>query len=128
VTFVAISRAPLPKLQAYARRYGWSFTWVSSGDSDFNHDFNVSFTPEELAAGGGVYNYEPRVYKSSDLPGVSVFAKDASGAVFHTYGAFARGIDALNVTYQILDLVPGGRDEEKGKAMSWLRRRDQYDR
>jgi len=129
VTFLAVSRAPLDKLQAYARRFGWSFPWVSSAPSDFNYDFNVSFRPEELESGKAVYNYQALQYKETDLPGVSVFAKDASGAVFHTYSAFARGIDALNVAYQYLDLVPKGRDEGTGpEAMNWLRRRDEYDR
>ena len=127
VTFLAVSRAPLEKLQAYARRFGWSFPWVSSAPSDFNYDFNVSFRPEELERGTGVYNYRPIQHLRSDLPGFSVFAKDGSGAVFHTYSAYARGIDALNVAYQVLDLVPKGRDESS-EPMSWLRRRDEYDR
>lgn len=127
VTFLAVSRAPLEKLQAYARRFGWTFPWVSSAPSDFNYDFNVSFRPAELESGKAVYNYEPIRHRETDLPGVSVFAKDGSSAVFHTYSAFARGIDALNVAYQYLDLVPRGRDEDGG-AMSWLRRRDEYDR
>jgi predicted dithiol-disulfide oxidoreductase (DUF899 family) len=126
VTFLAVSRAPLEKLQAYARRLGWSFPWVSSAPSDFNYDFNVSFHPEELESGKAVYNYRPIQYRRSDLPGVSVFAKDENGDVFHTYSAFARGIDALNVAYQYLDLVPRGRDEGN-EPMSWLRRRDEYE-
>ena len=127
VTFLAVSRAPLEKLQAYARRFGWTFPWVSSAPSDFNYDFNVSFRPEELESRKASYNYEPAQYLRSDLPGVSVFARDRSGAVFHTYSSYARGIDALNVAYQYLDLVPKGRDES-GEAMNWLRRRDEYDR
>ena len=127
VTFLAASRAPLEKLQAYARRFGWTFPWVSSAPSDFNYDFNVSFRPEELESRKASYNYEPAQYLRSDLPGVSVFARDRGGAVFHTYSSYARGIDALNVAYQYLDLVPKGRDES-GEAMNWLRRRDEYDR
>jgi len=123
VTFLAVSRAPLQKLQAYALRFGWTFPWVSSGPSDFNEDFHVSFRGE-----GGTYNYEPRRYGGTDLPGVSVFAKDPGGAVFHTYSAFSRGIDALNVAYQYLDLTPKGRDEDPENPASWLRRRDQYER
>jgi predicted dithiol-disulfide oxidoreductase (DUF899 family) len=126
VTFLAVSRAPLDKLQAYARRMGWSFTWVSSGGSDFNYDFNVSFRPDELETGKAVYNYEPLAIKSTDMPGVSVFAKDGDGAVFHTYSTFSRGIDPMNAAYQYLDLVPRGRDEAEG-AMKWLRRRDEYE-
>jgi predicted dithiol-disulfide oxidoreductase (DUF899 family) len=127
VTFLAVSRAPLEKLQAYARRFGWTFPWVSSAPSDFNYDFNVSFRPEELESRKASYNYEPAQYLRSDLPGVSVFARDRGGAVFHTYSSYARGIDALNVAYQYLDLVPKGRDES-GEAMNWLRRRDEYGR
>ena len=127
VTFLAVSRAPLEKLQAYARRFGWTFPWVSSAPSDFNYDFNVSFRPEELESRKASYNYEPAQYLRSDLPGVSVFARDRGGAVFHTYSSYARGIDALNVAYQYLDLVPKGRDESD-EAMNWLRRRDEYDR
>jgi predicted dithiol-disulfide oxidoreductase (DUF899 family) len=127
VTFLAVSRAPLEKLQAYAGRFGWTFPWVSSAPGDFNYDFNVSFRPEELESHKATYNFEPARYLRSDLPGVSVFARDRSGAVFHTYSAYSRGIDALNVAYQYLDLVPKGRDE-RGEAMSWLRRRDEYDR
>jgi predicted dithiol-disulfide oxidoreductase (DUF899 family) len=126
VTFVAVSRAPLAKLQAFARRLGWTFPWVSSVTSDFNHDFEVYFRPEEVDQAG--YNYGSMKAPGSDMPGVSVFARDGSGAVFHTYSAYGRGIDALNVAYQVLDLVPEGRDEAPGKAMSWLRLRDQYDR
>ena len=129
ITFLAVSRAPLEKLQAYARRFGWTFPWVSSGPSDFNYDFNVSFRPEVLKNGTGVYNYQPLVHGESDLPGVSVFARDGSGAVFHTYSAFSRGIDALNVAYQYIDLAPKGRDEKRGsETVEWLRRRDEYDR
>lgn len=129
VTFLAVSRAPLEKLQAYARRFGWSFPWVSSAPSDFNYDFNASFRPEELKRGKAIYNYERLEQEKSDLPGVSVFAKDASGAVFHTYSTYGRGIDALNAAYQYLDLVPRGRDEGgRELSMTWLRRRDQYDR
>ena len=126
VTFLAVSRAPLQKLQAYARRMGWTFPWVSSAPSDFNYDLDVSFRPDQLETGKATYNYEPGRFLRSDLHGVSVFARDGGGAVFHTYSAYARGIDALNAGYQYLDLVPKGRDEGDEPA-SWLRRRDQYD-
>ena len=129
VTFLAVSRAPLDKLQAYARRFGWTFPWVSSAPSDFNYDFNVSFRPEELKSGKAIYNSEPLKEGETDMPGASVFAKDASGAVFHTYSTYSRGIDPLNAAYQYLDLVPKGRDEgELEFSVSWLRRRDEYDR
>jgi len=127
VAFAAISRAPLPKLQSFARRLGWSFKWVSSSGNDFNYDFDVSFKPETLARGQGVYNYERLQYQSSDMPGVSVFAKDAGGAVFHTYSAFSRGIDMLNTAYNYLDLVPKGRDEDHlAHKMDWVKLRDLY--
>jgi predicted dithiol-disulfide oxidoreductase (DUF899 family) len=129
VTFLAISRAPLQKLQGYARRMGWSFPWYSSAGSDFNFDYQVSFTPQQLAAGGATYNYAPLQHNMSDLVGISVFAKNEAGEVFHTYSTYARGVDMLNGAYHYLDLVPKGRDEGGLKfGMEWLRRHDQYDR
>ena len=129
VTFVAISRASLAKLQAHAKRLGWSFPWYSSGDGDFNYDFQVSFRPDDLAKGEVAYNYAPRKISMSDLPGISVFAKDDKGAVFHTYSCFARGLDMLNTAYHYLDLVPKGRDEEgQSHKMHWVRYRDSYGR
>lgn len=127
VSFCAISRAPLPNLQAYARRMGWSFPWVSSGENSFNYDFGVSFTPEQVAAGDKSYNYGTRAAYNTDQPGFSAFIKDESGAIFHTYSCFARGIEMMNVGYHLLDLMPKGRDEG-GKGMAWLRRRDEYGR
>jgi len=127
VSFAAVSRAPLAKLQAYARRLGWSFPWVSAGASDFNYDFAVSFTPEQIARKTGRYNYGVTPAEETDLPGYSVLSRDESGAVFHTYSTFARGIDALNPVYQALDLVPKGRDEAGlAHTMSWVKRRDEY--
>jgi predicted dithiol-disulfide oxidoreductase (DUF899 family) len=123
VTMVAISRGPLPKLEAYKKRLGWTFKWVSSGRTDFNFDYRVSFDPNDTDA---VYNYAPKRYASTELPGISVFYKDEAGAVFHTYSAYARGIDMMNATYHYLDLVPKGRDEA-GEIMTWLRRNDEYD-
>jgi predicted dithiol-disulfide oxidoreductase (DUF899 family) len=129
VTFVAVSRAPLAKLQAFAKRLGWSFTWVSSGGCDFNYDYRVSFTPEERAQGTGTYNYGPRQTSMSDLPGISVFFKDKDGAVYHTYSCYARGLDMLNNAYHYLDLVPKGRDEAGlPYTMAWVRIRDEYGR
>ena len=128
VTLLAISRAPLAKLTGYARRMGWSFPWYSSAGSDFNFDCQVSFTPQQLAA-GAVYNYAALPYNMSDLVGISVFAKNEAGEVFHTYSTYARGVDMLNGAYHYLDLVPKGRDEGGLKyGMEWLRRHDQYDR
>jgi len=129
VTFVAISRAPLPKLQAFAKRLGWTFTWLSSGGSDFNYDYNVSFRPEDLASGTAIYNYGPTEMQMADLPGISVFFKDEEGAVFHTYSCYARGVDMLNTAYHYLDLVPKGRDEDGlPHTMAWVNFRDLYGR
>lgn len=127
VTMLAISRAPLPKLQDFARRFGWSFPWVSAGDSDFNYDFQVSFRPEEIAAGTATHNYGPYRMKLTDKPGISAFYRDETGEVYHTYSCYERGIDMMNVAYQYLDLAPKGRDEaELGFSMAWVRYRDQY--
>lgn len=127
VSFTAISRAALPKLQAYARRLGWTFNWVSSGETDFNFDYEVSFRPEDHAAGKTSYNYAPAAGTFQEREGISVFYKDESGAVLHTYSCFARGVDMMNTAYQYLDLVPKGRDEAAG-AMAWLKRHDEYER
>ena len=127
VTFAAISLAPLPKLQAYAKRLGWSFPWVSSSGSDFNYDYGVSFRPDDLAKGWVTYNYEQRETQMTELPGVSVFAKDETGAVFHTYSCYSRGLDMLNGAYHHLDLVPKGRDEAGLEyPMAWVRPHDMY--
>jgi predicted dithiol-disulfide oxidoreductase (DUF899 family) len=127
VTFVAVSRAPLSKLQAFAGRLGWRFKWVSSQDSDFNFDYQVSFSPEDLAKGAVTYNYTSREMSMTELPGVSVFLKDEGGAIYHTYSCYARGLDMLNAAYQYLDLVPKGRDEAGlPYPMAWVRLRDQY--
>jgi predicted dithiol-disulfide oxidoreductase (DUF899 family) len=125
VSFYAISRAPYPKLAGYRKRMGWSFPWVSSAGSDFNFDYQVSFDTSKREH---VYNYEQRVTDDGpEMPGFSVFARDGE-SIFHTYSTYARGIDMLNVTYQILDLVPKGRDEDELRfTMQWLRRRDEYD-
>jgi predicted dithiol-disulfide oxidoreductase (DUF899 family) len=126
VTLTAVSRAPLAKIEAYRKRMGWSFPWVSSYGSDFNYDFHVSFTEEQLAAGKVDYNYG-LVEGEEELPGVSVFYKNDKGEVFHTYSCYARGIDAVNGAYQFLDLVPKGRDEDGLEfSMEWVRRHDQY--
>lgn len=125
ISLVAISRAPLAKLEAYKRRLGWTFKWVSSGGNDFNYDYHVSFTPLDVETGELDYNYGKARMKAQELPGVSVFRKDASGAIFHTYSSYARGIDMLNNAYHYMDLTPKGRDEGEG-IMHWLRRSDEY--
>lgn len=125
VTLVAVSRAPYNKLEAYKKRMGWNFKWLSSDDTGFNFDFGVSFTPDETTAKKAFYNYAIQDPKTSDREGVSVFYKDPSGSIYHTYSAYARGIDMLNTAYHYLDLVPKGRDEgERGQF--WVRRHDEY--
>jgi predicted dithiol-disulfide oxidoreductase (DUF899 family) len=127
VSLAAISRAPLSKLQAFAARMGWSFKWVSAANTDFNYDYQVSFRPEDLAQGTAVYNYARYERSMTDLPGFSVFLKDAAGAIFHTYSTYARGLDPMNAAYQLLDLVPKGRDEtDPSHPMSWVKLRDVY--
>ena len=127
-SFVAISRAPFAKIDPFKRRMGWSFKWVSSGGNDFNYDYHVSFTPETLDAGAAVYNYAKLDMKSAEMPGVSVFYRDQSGNVYHTYSTYARGIDAVNAAYQYLDLVPKGRDEDElPSPNAWWRHHDRYD-
>ena len=109
VTMIAISKAPYSKLVAYKKQLGWDFKWISSFDTDFNREYYVSFTEEELEKKEGFYNFTIQNPYVSELPGVSVFYKDPSGKIFHTYSAYARGIDILNNTYNYLDLVPKGR-------------------
>jgi predicted dithiol-disulfide oxidoreductase (DUF899 family) len=105
---------------------GWTFKWVSVGDGEFNRDCGVTLTAEEIANGTGAYNYAPTAIPIAELPGISVFYKDASREIFHTYSTYARGIDMLNVGYHYLDIVPKGRDEEPKRGGRWLRRRDEY--
>lgn len=125
-TMVVVSRAPVTKLNAFKERMGWKFKWVSSGESDFNYDFGVSFTPEMIAAGTGWYNYR-RHEASGELPGLSIFARGEDGTIYHTYSAYARGLDIVNGGYHILDMVPKGRDEAGLPwSMAWLKYRDQY--
>jgi predicted dithiol-disulfide oxidoreductase (DUF899 family) len=123
VTLLAISRAPFAKLDAFRRRMGWHFKWVSSGGNDFNYDLGVSFAPDAQDA---VYNYRPKTNSMADLPGISVFHKDEAGRVFHTYSCYSRGLDMMNVAYHYLDLVPKGRDEHGPHAMAWVRYHDSY--
>ena len=127
VTMAVVSRAPYAKLAAYQKRMGWTFKWVSSGGSEFNFDYHVSFTPEEMAAKKAMYNYVLCDPRAREREGHSIFYKDESGEVFHTYSCYNRGNDQLNVHYHYLDLVPKGRDEG-GQGPSWVRRRDEYGR
>jgi predicted dithiol-disulfide oxidoreductase (DUF899 family) len=128
-TLVAVSQAPLAKLAAYERRMGWNFKWVSSFGTDFNFDYHVSFTPEELANKDAEYNFaREKQPRGSEVAGTSVFCKDSAGAVFHTYSTYARGIDMMNAAYNFLDLTPKGRDEagHEGGPQFWVRRHDEY--
>lgn len=128
VTFLAVSSAPLPRIEAFRQRMGWNFKWVSSAGSDFNHDHHVSFSPEELEKGDIYYNYTWRKSSLTELPGFSVFYKAGDGAIYHTYSTYARGLDMMNGAYHVLDLVPKGRDEANlGHAMSWVRLHDSYE-
>jgi predicted dithiol-disulfide oxidoreductase (DUF899 family) len=127
VSMVAISRAPLQKLQSQARSLGWSFKWVSCADSDFNFDYNVSFSPADFARGEAYYNYAKQKPTRTDLPGVSVFLREP-GRILHTYSTFSRGIDMLNTAYHYLDLAPKGRDEEAlPYPMAWVKHRVAYE-
>jgi predicted dithiol-disulfide oxidoreductase (DUF899 family) len=128
VAFAAISRAPLPKIEAFKKRLGWRFSWVSSDANDFNFDYHVSFTKEEKAKGKVYYNYELTEFPSEEAPGISVFYKDDRGNIFHTYSSFGRGTDILVGAYNYLDLTPKGRDEDSLPfTMAWLRHHDRYD-
>jgi len=127
VTMIAVSRAPYNKLAAYEKRLGWNFKWVSSYNTDFNFDYNISFRPEDIAKNEGMYNFTIQDPHSPEREGVSVFYKDPEGRIFHTYSAYARGIDMLNVAYHYLDLIPKGRDEaSKEFPQFWVRRHDEY--
>ncbi len=126
VSMIAVSRAPYPTLAAYEERMGWNFPWVSSSGTDFNFDYHVSFTPEELARKEAFYNFTMQEAGDSEAAGVSIFYKDPTGRVFHTYSAYARGIDMVNAAYHYLDLVPKGRDEGD-RGPFWVRRHDEYE-
>ena len=126
--FVAVANTSLEKIGAYRTRMGWSFDWASSMGSDFNHDFQVSFTPQALEAGTTEYNYRPAKFPSTEAPGISVFHKPDADTIVHTYSTYSRGLDMLNTAYHLMDLLPKGRDEDVlNWPMQWLRRRDQYD-
>jgi predicted dithiol-disulfide oxidoreductase (DUF899 family) len=129
VSFVVVSRAPLSEIEAFQRRMGWRFKWVSAFGSDFNSDYQVSFTPEEKASGKVFYNYEfIDSFPSEERPGASVFYKNAAGEMFHTYSTYGRGLDILLGTYNFLDLAPKGRDEDGlAWSMAWVRHHDRYD-
>ncbi len=124
--FAVVSRAPWKEIEPFKRRMGWKFKWVSSAGTDFNFDFNVSFTPEELQRGKAVYNYAPLDLDIDEREGVSAFYRDQHGDLYHTYSAYARGIDLMNTTYNFLDLTAKGRDENPEHAQDWVRHHDRY--
>ena len=129
VTLVVSSRAPLAEIETFRKRMGWRFPWVSSFGSEFNSDFQVSFRKEDAEAGQVLYNYETRNFPSEEAPGASVFCRDEAGDVFHTYSAYARGLDMLLGVYNFLDMVPKGRDEDALEfTMSWVRHHDKYEK
>ncbi len=128
VSYVAVSRAPWAKIAPFKKRMGWRFNWVSSHASDFNRDFHVSFSKDELAQGKVDYNFAKTEFPVDEAHGLSVFTKTASGEIFHTYSTYARGCDLLVGTYNYLDLVPKGRDEDAlSFTMAWVRHHDRYE-
>ena len=122
---VAVSNAPLAKLDAYKERMGWSFPWVSSEGNDFNQDFAVTFKKDELESGNPVYNFGSSSFPVTEAPGISIFHKPDTDTVVHSYSTYGRGLDMMNAAYHYMDLLPKGRDEGDGN-MAWLRRRDEY--
>jgi len=128
VAFAAISHAPLAEILPFKKRMGWHVNWVSSHGTDFNRDYHVSFTEDELAKGKVHYNYGMQEFPQTEAPGISVFARDATGTVYHTYSTFGRGVEVIMGTYRLLDMVPKGRDEDEAEyGMQWLRHHDRYE-
>jgi predicted dithiol-disulfide oxidoreductase (DUF899 family) len=127
VSFTAVSSAPLAEIERFKSRMGWKFNWVSSHDTAFNRDFRVSFTPEEAASGEADYNFGRREIGGEEMPGLTVFTRGADGAVYRTYSTYSRGLDLLIGAYNLLDLVPKGRDEDPEAPMKWVRLHDRYD-
>ncbi len=127
-TMLAVSRAPLVEIQDFKQRMGWHFGWVSSHGSEFNQDFHVSFTEDEVASGQVDYNFTQRSFGSTEAPGISVFIKDEDGTIYHTYSVYGRGVELMMGTYSILDLTPKGRDEDGLEyTMAWVRHHDSYE-
>ena len=127
VSCAVVSKAPPETLEAYRKRMGWSFRWVSSLENDFNRDYGVSFSEEEIERGDAYYNYRNEGFGSTEAPGASVFFRDDSGVIYHTYSVYARGLDMFLTAYHYLDIVPKGRDEQDlSYTMEWIRRHDEY--
>jgi predicted dithiol-disulfide oxidoreductase (DUF899 family) len=128
ISFAAVSGAPLAKITPFKTRMGWSFKWVSSHDSDFNYDYQASFTPADVESGAPVFNYSTLVPGMSDREGASAFYKDPDGTIFHTYSTYGRGIDILNGAYNFIDLTAKGRDEDGlPGTQDWVRFHDRYE-
>ncbi|MCC6677319.1 MAG: thioredoxin family protein [Phycisphaerales bacterium] len=127
ISFITVSKAPIAKIELFRARMGWMFPWVSGSDTDFGRDFGVSFTDEELADGAAVYNFTTKPYPIRELPGLSVFMRNDRGEIYHTYSAFARGLENFITAYQYIDITPRGRDEARTGGMGWLRHHDRYD-
>jgi predicted dithiol-disulfide oxidoreductase (DUF899 family) len=128
VAFAAVSHAPLAEILPFKQRMGWDVNWVSSQGSDFNFDFHVSFTQEEMAGGAVEYNYTKQPFPHEEAPGISVFTRKGVSSVYHTYSTFGRGVDVAMGTYNLLDLVPNGRDEDQlDYGMEWVRYHDRYE-
>ena len=128
VAMITISKAPLEMLESFKKRMKWNFNWLSSENSDFNEDFHVSFTDEELKQGKGHYNFEEtKLFGTKEAPGISVFVRDENGQIYHTYSAYARGLENFITAYHLLDIVPKGRNEGGfSYGMEWLRHKDRY--
>lgn len=129
VAVAVVSRGPVEKIEAFKKRMNWYFPWVSSGNSDFNYDYHVSFTPEQVESGRGMYNFEETEVGIDELPGASVFAKNEQGEIFHTYSAYARGCEQLIGAYHFLEMTPKGRNEhgENQSLGDWVKHHDRYD-
>jgi len=126
--FSAVSRAPMQQIATFKQRMGWRFPWVSSNASDFNFDFHVSMSDAQKAQGKVEYNYTMMDFPISEMPGLSVFYKNAAGEIFHTYSTYARGLDTFIGAYHFLDTTPKGRDEDGlAFSMAWVRHHDRYD-
>lgn len=126
VSFTAVSCASLEEIERFKARMDWKFKWVSSHGTSFNSDFRVSFSPEEVEGGNADYNFGPREIGMSEMPGLTVFARGADGVVYRTYSTYSRGLDLLIGTYNLLDLVPKGRDEDPEAPMNWVCLHDRY--
>lgn len=130
ISFMTVSKAPIEKIEQFRSRMGWSFPWVSAAGNEFNRDFGVSFTDEELADPASVYNFNRRPYPIRELPGLSVFTRGEGASrdeIYHTYSTFARGLDHFMMAYRFMDVTPKGRDEQQGGGMEWLRHHDRYE-